>query len=73
MTQSQIEQLNSCRFRADNETPFAFERPLCGAGSTGRRNTLAKTADFAGFSYEITTLITVWLQVRVRANHLRYQ
>jgi hypothetical protein len=26
---------------------------------------LAKTADFAGFSYEITTLITVWLQVRV--------
>jgi hypothetical protein len=26
---------------------------------------LAKTVEFAGFSYEITTLITVWLQVRV--------
>jgi hypothetical protein len=24
-----------------------------------------KSADFAGFSYEITTLITVWLRVRV--------
>jgi hypothetical protein len=28
---------------------------------------LAKTAGFAGFSYEITTLITVWFLVRVQA------